>query len=210
MEDGKKLIEKLTGGKKLRKDQCLIIILTGILLCVIAIPSQPKNIKSDISDITDGKIGNHTVTDETESVVQIESDANSYAGYWESRLEETLRYVDGVGKVKVLITMRESEHKIVEKDGPENYSNTEETDAAGGSRTVGESRIEKSTIYTTDASGQNIPYVIMTIPPAVEGVVVIAQGAGSQSVQENIIGAIQVLFDIDANKIKIVKMINNQ
>ena len=50
----------------------------------------------------------------------------------------------------------------------------------------------------------------MTIPPAVEGVVVIAQGAQKQSVQENIIEAIQVLFDIDANKIKIVKMKNNQ
>lgn len=210
MEEGKKLAWKLTGGKKLRKDQCLIIILAGILLCVIAIPTQPKSSKSDITDMTNGKIGNHTVADETVAEVQAEGSADAYAGYWEKRLEETLRYVDGVGKVKVLITLRESEHKIVEKDGPENYSNTEETDAAGGSRTVGESRIEKSTIYMTDANGQNIPYVIMTIPPAVEGVVVIAQGAGSQSVQENIIGAIQVLFDIDANKIKIVKMKNNQ
>ncbi len=50
----------------------------------------------------------------------------------------------------------------------------------------------------------------MTIAPDVEGVVVIAQGGGTLSVQENIIEAIQVLFDIDANKIKIVKMKNNQ
>lgn len=206
MEDGKKLIEKLTNGKKLRKDQCLIIILAGILLCVIAIPSQPKNVKSGITDIADGTIGNHTVSDERTADVQMENTSDSYAQYWEERLEDTLRYVDGVGQVKVLITLRESEHKIVEKDGPENYSNTEETDAAGGSRVIGESRVEKSTIYTTDLSGRNVPYVIMTIPPVVEGVVVIAQGAAAQSVQENIIEAIQVLFDIDANKIKIVKM----
>lgn len=206
MENGKKLIEKLTGGKKLRKDQCLIIILAGILLCVIAIPSQPKSIKSGITDRTGGTIGNHTAADETAAEIQTEGGADDYAGYWEERLEDTLRYVDGVGHVKVLITLRESEHKIVEKDGPETHSNTEETDSAGGSRIIGESRIEKSTIYTTDANGQNVPYVIMTIPPSVEGVVVIAQGAGSQSVQENIIEAIQVLFDIDANKIKIVKM----
>lgn len=206
MENGKKLIEKLTGGKKLRKDQCLIMILAGILLCVIAIPSKPKAVKSDITDRSGGTIGNHTVAAETGAEVLTGNGSEDYAGYWEERLEDTLRYVDGVGHVKVLITLRESEHKIVEKDGPETYSNTEETDSAGGSRIIGESRVEKSTIYTTDADGQNIPYVIMTIPPAVEGVVVIAQGAGSQSVQENIIEAIQVLFDIDANKIKIVKM----
>ncbi len=70
--------------------------------------------------------------------------------------------------------------------------------------------MEKSTVYTVDDRGQDIPYVVMTIAPDVEGVVVIAQGGGTLSVQENIIEAIQVLFDIDANKIKIVKMKNNQ
>lgn len=50
----------------------------------------------------------------------------------------------------------------------------------------------------------------MTIEPVVEGVVVIAQGADRGNVRENIIEAIQVLFDIDPNKIKIVKMKNNQ
>lgn len=210
MEDGKKLIGKLTGGKKLRKDQCLIIILAGILLCVIALPVQPKNSKSNITDMIDATIENHTPAGATDAGQVTGITADSYAGYWEERLEDTLRYVDGVGQVRVLITLRESEHKIVEKDGPEVLSNVEETDAAGGSRVTGESRIEKTTIYTVNERGQNVPYVIMTIPPAVEGVVVIAQGAGSQSVQENIIGAIQVLFDIDANKIKIVKMKNKQ
>ena len=73
-----------------------------------------------------------------------------------------------------------------------------------------EDNVEKSTVYTVDERGQNVPYVVRTIPPAVEGVVVIAQGAGRQTVQENIIEAIQVLFGIDANKIKIVKMKNKQ
>ena len=50
----------------------------------------------------------------------------------------------------------------------------------------------------------------MTIPPVVEGVVVIAQMADRENIQEDIIQAIQVLFDIDANKIKIVKMKNKQ
>ena len=206
MGDVKKVIEKLTGGKKLEKDQCLIIILAGILLCLIALPGRQNNSKSNISNIASDTIDNHSVENADRSFPEIAATNDDYAGYWEERLEDALQYVEGAGKVKVLITLKESEHRIVEKDGPEEYSNTEEADSEGGSRTIGESRIEKSTIYTVDNRGQNVPYVIKTIAPTVEGVVVIVQGAQTQKVQDNIIGAIQVLFDIDANKIKIVKM----
>ena len=210
MEGGKKLIAKLTNGKKLEKDQCLILILAGILLCVIALPVRKDDSKSNIPYMMSDTIDNQSEVSPDDAHGENAEITTDYAGYWEERLEDALRYVDGVGQVRVLITLKESEHRIVEKDGPEQYSNTEEQDAAGGSRTIGESRIEKSTIYTVDEKGQNVPYVIKTISPTVEGVVVIAQGAKEQGVQDNIIEAIQVLFDIDANKIKIVKMKNNQ
>lgn len=203
MEEGKRIVQRLTGGKKLQKDQCLILILIGILLCVIAIPTEKKNSKSDLSNSIDDTIDDHMISDKTE-------EPPDYMQYWEDKLEETLSCIDGVGKVRVLITLRNSEQKIVEKDGPEEYTDTSEEDAAGGMRTIGESRIEKSTIYTSDGQGGNIPYVVMTIPPSVEGVVVVAQMADQENVQQNIIEAIQVLFDIDANKIKIVKMKKNQ
>lgn len=203
MEEGKKILQKFVVGKKLQKDQWVIIVLVGILLCVVAIPTEKKDSKSDLSNIINDTIDNH-MTSATEDI------ALDYVSSWEDKLEQALRYVDGVGKVRVLITLRHSEQKIVEKDGPEEYTDTQEADAAGGSRRVGESRIEKSTIYTADEQGRNIPYVVMTIPPEVEGVVVIAQMTDKKNVQENIIEAIQVLFDIEANKIKIVKMKNNQ
>ena len=210
MEGGKKLLDKLIGGKKPEKDQCMIIILAGVLLCLIALPVHKNNSKSDISYISSDTIDNNSRLAEDVTYQETSDTAAAYAGYWEEKLEDVLRYVDGVGRVRVLITLKESEHRIVEKDGPEEYSNTDETDAAGGSRTIGESRIEKNTVYTVDGRGQNVPYVVKTISPTVEGVVVIAQGAQEQWVQDNIIEAIQVLFDIDANNIKIVKMKNNQ
>ncbi|MDE6386713.1 MAG: stage III sporulation protein AG [Lachnospiraceae bacterium] len=205
-----KPVEKTEKSKKLRKDQCLIVILVGILLCVIALPVNKKDSKSNISNIIDDKIDNHIPADTAGDYSETAGSISSYTEYWENKLEIALKDVDGVGKVKVLINIRESEQKVVEKDGPEEYSDTKEEDGAGGSRTIGETRTEKNTIYTVDDNGRNIPYVVMTIAPTVEGVVVIAQGAGAQSVQENIIEAIQVLFDIEANKIKIVKMKNNQ
>ena len=44
------------------------------------------------------------------------------------------------------------------------------------------------------------------VQPIVEGVVVLAQGAEDAAVRRNIIETIQVLFGIDANKIRVVKM----
>ena len=62
-----------------------------------------------------------------------------------------------------------------------------------------------------DERGQNVPLVVKTTAPAVEGVVVIAQGADRAQVRSDIIEAIQVLFDVDMNRIAIIKMkTNNQ
>lgn len=129
----------------------------------------------------------------------------SYTDYWEDKLEESLSHMDGVGEVKVLITLKESEERILEKDIPEELSETKEEDAEGGSRTVTERKTEEATVYTVNEAGQNVPYVSKIIQPVVEGVVVIAQDMESESVKQNIIETIQVLFGIDANKIRVVK-----
>ena len=204
LEDGKRLLEKLTGGRKLRKDQWLIVILMGVLLCVISLPVERSETKSDISDNTGAKIS---------ELKQPSTDVQSadYVREWEEKLEKSLLFIEGAGQVKVLITLQESEQRVLARDGTESISETTEEDAAGGSRRVTENRIEKKTIYTVDERGQDVPYVIKTITPSVKGVVVIAQGADQPEVRQNIIEAIQVLFDIDMNKITIVKMkTNNQ
>lgn len=211
MEDGKNLFEKLTKGRKLQKDQCLLIILAGILLCVIVWPVKSNESKSNLSNIISDTMEtqkNDLQGKDTEMMIENKIES-AYVSYWEDKLENALSYVEGAGEVKVLITLKESEEKIVEKDGPEELSDTSENDAAGGNRTVGESRIERTTVYTIDERGNSVPYVIKTIPPMVEGVVVIAQGADQIMVRQNIIEAIQVLFDIDMNKITVVKMKNN-
>lgn len=202
LEDGKKLSHRLTGMKKLRKDQCLIVILLGVLLCVISLPVEKSSTKSAILDNVNDRIGEQqqTFTD---------SYNTDYAKVWEEKLEESLLYIEGAGEVKVLITLKESEQKVLAKDGMEDISEMTEADASGGSRKTTQSRVEKNTIYTVDERGQDVPYVVKTISPAVAGVVVIAQGADQPKVRQNIIEAIQVLFDVDMNKITIAKMKNN-
>lgn len=198
MKWGKRL-EELLRHKKIRKDQCLILVLTGILLCVIALPVKD-----------DKKL---PVTDETVTAglrkEEVRMDrGEEYTDDWEKRLEETLSCIEGAGKVRVLITLRESESRVVEKDKVEESSDTVERDSTGGTRSVMEQKEDGKTVFAPDAAGQNVPYVVKTTAPVVEGVVVVAQGADNSLVKQEIIASVQVLFNLDVNKIRVVKMKN--
>ncbi len=192
-------LEELLRHKKIRKDQCLILVLTGILLCVIALPVKD-----------DKKL---PVTDETVTAglrkEEVRMDrGEEYADDWEKRLEETLSCIEGAGKVRVLITLRETESRVVEKDKVEESSDTVERDSTGGTRSVMEQKEDGKTVFAPDAAGQNVPYVVKTTAPVVEGVVVVAQGADNSLVKQEIIASVQVLFNLDVNKIRVVKMKN--
>ena len=204
MGEVKKILGKISGGKKLGKDQCLILILAGILLCVISLPVEKDKSKSDLLDES-GTIMKNEHTFDKEEI------SRDYVTYWEEKLEESLQCVDGAGEVRVLIYTGGSEETILARDGSEEFSDTTETDAAGGSRHISENRLDKTVVRTVDERGQNVPLVVRTVAPDVEGVLVIAQGADRQQVRRDIIEAIQVLFDVDMNRISIIKMkTNNQ
>ena len=111
----------------------------------------------------------------------------------------------GIGKVKVMITLQSSEELIVEKDEPMERSNTNETDSAGGSRLITQMDSAPATVFRT-VGNDSEPYVVKTLSPKVEGVVVVAQGAGNGTVDKNITEMVQALFGVEAHKVKVVKM----
>lgn len=193
--------------KRPGKDQCLILVLLGVLLCVIALPVKSDK-KSSLTDTKGGMISKQTTTETADTGEQKQETQMDYAGYWEEKLEDTLSCIEGVGRIQVLITLQQSEEKIVEKDGPQESTDTQEIDSGGGTRTIREQQTDLTTVYTEDGEGNSVPFVIRTKAPVVEGIVVIAEGGGSVSVKEEIIASIQVLFHLDANKIRVVKMKN--
>lgn len=212
----KKLMNKITDGTKMRKDQLLIMVLCGILLCIVALPIGGTDSGSGFIGKTSNKSdsnydiveNNNQDTSGRATGTSVDYDL-SYISYWEEKLKQSLSCIDGVGEVEVLITLKESEERVPEKDIPEEIKETVETDAEGGNRTIMERSMKESTIYTVNEAGQNVPYVSKVIQPVVEGVVVIAQGGDSDTVKLNIIETIKVLFAIDVNKIRVVKMKTN-
>lgn len=203
----KKWLENDMVKKLFRKDNLLVLILAGILLFVIALPTKDGSEKSGGTDREAGEVmnlpengsggGNSEQTKETAG--------SDYAADMERRLTEALADMAEVGKVKVMITLKSSSELVVEKETPVSRSMTTETDAQGGSRTVNTSEMGDSVVYSTEGSS-SIPYVVKTYVPEVEGVLVVAEGAGSGTVNRTVTEIVQALFGVEAHKVMVVKM----
>lgn len=210
--------ERENGRMQLRKlfqrDNLIILILSGILLFIIALPTkEEKGTQTESQENRKSVMQGYTDIEETDSnVVAYGSNAeteNDYAVYLEQKLEKMLEGVSGVGKVSVMVTLQSSEELVVEKDAPVSRSNTTETDSAGGSRMISQMDAQETTIYRTEGNNSE-PYVVKTILPKVEGVLVVAKGAGKGNVDKNITEIAQALFGVEAHKVKVVPMESGQ
>ncbi len=188
-----------------KKEKFIIFALAGILLLIVCLPVK----KEQSSVLTKKKQTEYALPSpvETQSVTASgQWDEDAYGRAMEKELEELLGCMEGVGRVKVMITLQSTEEDIVEKDRPASRSNAAEHDSAGGSRNTSDMDSEEATVFITDEQGRQIPYVRKKLRPTVGGVAVLAEGGGVEAVRVNISEAIQALFGIDANKIKIAKM----
>lgn len=190
--------------KWLRKDNLLILLLAGVLLVVIALPtksSQRQQTDTAQGQTADGPAGTVRNSDPDSTCFE---DMEEYAAYLERRLEDMLSHISGVGAVQVMITLKASQELVLEKDQQTQSSNTTEEDNQGGRRYIGQVNQSETTVY--HSSGNNEPYVVKTLLPQVEGVVVVAQGAGTGNINRSITDVIQALFDVEIYKVKVVKM----
>lgn len=174
--------------KMCRKENLLVVGLVGAILIVASLPTGEKN-KDVVKEV-------EKVTVEKSEISDKES--------MERKLEEILGQVDGVGRVKVLITYKSSSEKIVLQDSETDSTTEEETDGTQ-TRKSNEKNVREETVYDKTDAGET-PYVIKEIEPEIEGVLVAAEGGGNSQTAKNISDAIMALFNIEAHKIKVMKL----
>lgn len=183
--------------KKPKKEQLVVLLLFGVLLVVIALPTTTGTMGADKKDAnisgTQGAAGTDTAT-------------LTYEEQLEKRLSAILSQVAGAGRVEVMVTLESRGERIVEKDTPESRKSVEETDSSGGSRTTDEQDWGEETVYYEDGSGGKSPYVVKELEPNIEGVLVLAEGGDSAVVKQELLEAVQALFPIEAHKVKIMKL----
>ena len=183
MSGFQKILEKYHLEKWFQKENLVVLILSGILLIVIALPTKDEDDnnsdmqKNPYEFTGEENAGESAASESTEKNVSTED----YVSQLEEKLVTILSHIEGVGEVHVMITLQESEELVVEKDLLES---------------------QEQTIYETEGN-QSTPYVVKTIFPKVEGVVVVAEGAGTGKVTQHITEAVQALFNIEIHKIKV-------
>lgn len=178
-------------GKKLKRSDWLILVLAGILILIIALPTDTKEKKQAEEAKENISKENNTMEASKDEI--------------ERKLEDILEKIDGAGDVKVMITYQDSGTQVVEKDKNTSENSLEESDSTGGVRSTKEQQLQESTVYE-EADAGNTPFVSKELLPKVEGILIVASGGDNQKVKQNISEAVLALFQVEAHRIKIVKM----
>lgn len=202
------------------RDNLIILALSGVLLFIIALPMDGGRSKDEgQAGVTSG--GMEGLFDMTEAggVSEEETLAGTweeqilsggvtdeeYAANLEQRLTQALSQVAGVGQVRVMITLSSSRELVVEREQPVTRSVTNEADSQGGTRVVNQVETGDSVVYSSEGSNSD-PYVVKILPPQIEGVLVVAEGAGDVTTNRTIVIIVQALFDVESHKISVVRM----
>ena len=193
------------------QEKWLLLLLSGVLLAVIIFPlGKDKSGVTDGSSILNGA-GGSLFGEERDTEAQTASELylsgsgnmtlNQYEVYLSRKLEEIITQIDGAGKVEAWVTLKSSSEKIFFEEKESDITSLEEADSVGGTRSEETNSTKRAVV--TDNSGN--PYIVKTLQPEVEGVLVVAEGAGDSIIKKNISEAVEVLFGIDAHRIKVAK-----
>lgn len=177
--------------KKLKRSDWLILVLAGILILIITLPTDTK--------------GKKQAEEAKENISKENNTMEASKDEIEQKLEGILEKIDGAGEVKVMITYQDSGTQVVEKDKNTSVNSVEESDSTGGVRSTKEQQLQESTVYE-EADAGNTPFVSKELLPKVEGILIVASGGDNQKVKQNISEAVLALFQVEAHRIKIVKM----
>lgn len=121
----------------------------------------------------------------------------------ETKLADNLSQINGVGQVKVMVTLATGIKSDYGKNASVTKSTTEETDKTGGTRKSTQTT-ETDTLVLPNGSAQ--PVVIMQERPNIDGVLVVAEGAKDPQVREAINTTVRTLLNIPANKVIVEAM----
>lgn len=193
----KKIFSKNDGNNKKKIENILvfIVILAITIVAINYIWNGDETSKSS-NEVPEAENSN--------SVVQVSTD--SFYDENEEKLANILSNIEGVGKVKVLLTYSQTSTSIPLYNENLRESNTTEIDSSGGSRTVAESDSEKEVIYKEDSSGNREPVTQSVISPQIEGAIITAEGADNAEVKSAIVQAVEAATGLATHKIQVFKM----
>ena len=196
----KQIIAKGEGADNKKKIENLAVFLVILIITLVVINiiwnGNKKTKPEEDEEDTSKKLAMETI--ETANNLNSKNDLSM-------QLEEILEKIDGVGKVKVLITYSQTNEIIPMYNEETSQKDTEEKDTSGGTRKVIETDVSKEIIYEEN-SGSKVPITQSIVSPKIEGAIITAQGAGNATVKANIVQAVEAVTGIASHKIQVFTM----
>lgn len=123
----------------------------------------------------------------------------------ESKLENILSKIKGVGEIKVAVMYSKTSEIVPMYNEDSSEKLTEETDSNGGNRRVEETTVKKDIIYEENSGVKN-PITQSIISPTIEGAIITAKGAGDAQIKANIIQAVEAATGLATHRIQVFEM----
>lgn len=146
----------------------ILILLVGVILLII--PQRQENIQAPVQEVT--------VSQQTDIAQQ---------------LTQILGQIEGVGKVKVMLTIAAGESIQYHYDEDINTGNDS-------------SSIRHETVIITDSDRNQQALITQTHPPKYRGAIVVCQGADQPVVKLAVVDAVSKATGLGADQISVLKM----
>jgi len=179
----------LSGDVKLK-----LIVLLGLLGMAIILISQfidhGGNARSDPPLIANSA---ELTTDE-------------YIQALEARLQSLISEIDGVGRSRVMVTLESGVQYVYAQEQRRSTDSTRESgeDLAVGGR-FSES-VEQRFILVDTEFGRREALVLTRLPPRVQGVVIVCEGADNIHVEQKLISVVTTALGIPSTRVSVVKI----
>lgn len=160
--------------------QTIVFVLLGIVAVILIINGNPMKLID-------------TTTSPGQKQV---SPANEQVEELEQRLAAILSGIDGVGEVKVMVTMDSGKEIVPVLDKQATGMNNREQDAVDVS--------VKPVIVSYSTGGE--PIVLKELEPAIRGVIVVAEGADDIGIRYNLEVAVMTVLGVDEGRVEIFNM----
>lgn len=196
----KQLTSKLEGQDNKKKIESLVFFLIILIIVLVSINLIWNDEKEEEKS-----------TDSNKKLAVEENNINSTSintiDTLTNQLEDILQRINGVGKVKVLITYSQTSQTIPLYNEDTTQKDTQEQDTNGGTRKVIETDVKKDIIYQ-ESNGEKVPITQSVISPKIEGAIITAQGASNTNTKADIIQAVEAVTGLSSHKIQVFAMSN--
>jgi len=178
------------GGRGI--ENLVIILILGVIIIIVA-----STFLSDGEKTKDK-------SKEVETIAFLSNSATDELREFEKRLEQILSEIEGAGTVKVMVTWNSDGEVVHAYNVTEESTVREEQDGSERTGKTDERKLQRELAFM-DGSNGRVPVVTQKIRPDVKGVVVVADGAGSTAVRQDIINAVEALLGIPRHRIQVLK-----